>query len=322
MRGEVIDGSSSGIQFSKETKCCTYYPNLPNYLVGALLSKNDPGLKKGQELVHEIIHSRLGIVPLGVRRTRKYELLTKQALNAFGKSRIMVCPFFEQDEGLCTIRPIWNATCNTWFCKYNTGHDGQRFWIALRRYLSRMEKVLSQYVAYKMGFEARDIILPKTDTEPWTEKDLDDQPPDITNYKEQWKRWVGREEDFYKESYGLIIGLSRDDFDRIAGITQEILLKDLEDKHRDIILPILPKILRRNPKLIVEKTRQGEYILTSYSPFDPLGVSKRVYDMLDYFDGHQSNEEASRIILDQLGAEPTEDLLLTLYQFRILTVKE
>jgi Fe-S-cluster containining protein len=317
--GEEI---SLGIQFSKETKCCTHYPNLSNYIVGALLSSNDPRLKKGQERVHEVIYSKLGIVPLGIRSTRKYNLLNKQAPNAFGKSRTMLCPFFRKDEGLCSIYPFWNATCNTWFCKYNAGHDGQKFWIALLRYLGHVEKVLTQYVAYKMGFEARHIILPKTDMEPWTESDFDDQPPDLKIYEKQWGKWAGREEEFYKETYGLILDLSRDDFDRIAGITQEILLKNLEDKHRDLIHPILPKILRRNPKLVVEKTKQGTYILTSYSPFDPFEVSKRIYDMLDFFDGYRSNKDSCGLILDQLGAEPTEDLLLTLCQFRILTAKE
>lgn len=85
---------------------------------------------------------------------------------------------------------------------------------------------------------------------------------------------------------------------------------------------ILPKISRRNPNLIIEKTKQEKYILTSYSPYDPIEVSKRIYDMLDFFDGYRSNKDACRLILDQLGAEPTEDLLLTLYQFRILIPEE
>lgn len=322
MCAEAGDVTSLGIRFSKETKCCTHYPKLPNYLVGAILENNDLKIRKGQERVHQIIRSRVGVVPLGILSTRKYDLLYRQSPLAFGKSSTMLCPFFRKDEGLCSIYPFWNATCITWFCKYNAGYDGQIFWIALLRYLGHVERVLAQYAIYKIGLEAGNILFPKTITEPWTERDFDDQPPDEDAYQRQWKEWAGREEDFYKEAYGLILTLSRDDFDRMAGIQQEILIKDLEAKYRELVRPILPKILRRNPKLIVEKTKQGTYILTGYSPFDPIEVSKRIYDMLDFFDGYQSNKDACGFILDQLGAEPTNELLLSLYQFRILIATE
>ena len=316
---EPGEGTSSSIQFSRETKCCTFYPNLPNYLVGALLSQEETYLKKGKERVDKLIYSRVGITPLGIRRSRKYELLVRKARSAFGKTQSMVCPFFEQKEGLCTIYPFWNGTCSTWFCKYNAGYDGQAFWLALRNYIRRLEKVLAQYAAHKNGFEARYIIMPKTDTEPWTERTLDDLPVDDVTYKKTWQRWSGRERDFFKETYERIKGLSKDDFRYIGGITQDILLKDLEKKRRKLIHPLLPKRLKYNQNLIVEKTREGEYILSGYSSYDPIKVSKRIYNMLDFFDGYRSNEDAFGLIFEHVGIEPSKDLLLKLYQFRILT---
>lgn len=318
MWADSNDEFSMSVHFSKETKCCTHYPNLPNYLVGALLSNRDPKLKTGQNRLRRTLNSRLGVVPLGIRRTRKYEFLMKKARHAFGKSRSMVCPFFKQEGGLCTLRPFWNAICSTWFCKYNAGQDGQIFWLALRRYMVMAEEGLSQYVLYKLGFEAEHILLPEKDMEPWSERDLDDQSPEIKSYQVLWEKWAGREEDLYKETYNLIQGLSRDDFTRIAGVRQDILLNDLENRYNTLIGPKLPCKLKRNPRLLVEKTQQGAYVLISYSPYDSFEVSKRIYDMLNYFDGRRSNEEACRLIRDRLGAEPTEDLLVSLYQFRIL----
>ena len=82
--------------------------------------------------------------------------------------------------------------------------------------------------------------------------------------------------------------------------------------------PTLPEVLQRNPKLEVVKTSEDAYALVGYSPFDTLEISKRVYDMLDYFGGRRPVDEVRPLIRDQMGMEPTEDLILSLYQFRIL----
>src|SRR6218665_3697133 len=43
---ESVDGVSR--LFRPDTKCCTYYPRLPNFLVGALLSDERPELAEGR----------------------------------------------------------------------------------------------------------------------------------------------------------------------------------------------------------------------------------------------------------------------------------
>src|SRR6476661_2494548 len=39
--------------FRPDTKCCTYHPKLPNYLVGALLSDEDPAMAEGRRRIEE-----------------------------------------------------------------------------------------------------------------------------------------------------------------------------------------------------------------------------------------------------------------------------
>src|SRR5690349_17121148 len=56
-----VDGKSRF--FNPNTKCCTYFPKLPNYLVGALLSDDRPELAEGRRRVEARIDARLGATP-------------------------------------------------------------------------------------------------------------------------------------------------------------------------------------------------------------------------------------------------------------------
>jgi len=53
-----------------------------------------------------------------------------------------------------------------------------------------------------------------------------------------------------------------------------------------------------------------------------LEVSKRIYDLLDFFDGKRTNQQVCRLIRKHIGAMPDQDLLISLYQFRVLVNNE
>ncbi len=319
MWGDLDAGLLGGISFSRESKCCTHYPNLPNYLVGALLSDSSPASEAGRDRVREVIRSGVGVSPRGVRRPRKIDLLMKNSERGFfGRSRSLICPFFERERGICTVRPYWDAVCNTWFCKYVGGQDGLSFWLAMRRYLSWAEETLIRYTLREMGFKAERIVGLDEKKASLTVPDLDESAQDEAAQGATWGPWVGRQEDFFRESYRLVATLTRGRFERLAGVTQVILLDDVKERRRELIKPRLPKVLLRNPDLRQEKAGDDSYVLIGYSPLDPLQVTKRVYDMLDFFDGKKTNEEALRQIGDLMGAEPERELLEALYRFRIL----
>jgi len=316
-------GFPGGVYFSKDSKCCTHYPNLPNYLVGALLSNSSSALEEGRSRIRKTIKSHIGITPYGILRPKKYLLLLKNTEKGFfGRSKSLICPFYDKKKRKCTIRPFWDATCNTWFCKYTAGEDGREFWLALKRYLNFVEKTLVQYTLYKMGWNPQKIILPESPNGPLTLQEVDDQSPDPETYQDLWKDWVGREEDFYKETFHLISTLTPKEFVNISGISQKIFLEEVKIKQKTLLNPKLPKILKRNPKLQVEKNRDDSYFLIGYSSLDPMEVSKRVYDLLDYFDGRKTNQEVYRLIRNNMGIAMEKDLLTSLYQFRILVGNE
>jgi hypothetical protein len=316
-------GFPGGVYFSEESKCCTHYPNLPNYLVGALLSNSSSELEVGRSRILKTIKIRIGITPHGILRPKKFQLLLKNSEKEFfGRSKSLICPFYERKKGKCTIRPFWDATCNTWFCKYSAGEDGREFWIALRKYLNFVEKTLVQYTLYKMGWNPQKIILPEPPNAPLTLQEVDDQPPGPKTYRDLWGDWVGREEDFYKKTFRLVSALTPKAFEKISGISQKVFLEEVKMRQNSLLNPKLPKTLKRNPKLQVEKNSDNFYFLIGYSPLDPFEVSKRVYDLLDFFDGKRTNQEVCRLIRNQMGAKFDPDLLTSLYQCRILVSNE
>lgn len=312
------EGDSSDIFFSKETKCCTYYPNLPNYHVGALLSASNPVLLEGQNRVRKVIRSRVGVTPHGLKRPRKYTLLNKNALHAFGRSKSLLCPFFEQNDGKCTVWHHRFSRCSTWFCKYGAGEDGKTFWNAFFKYLVYIEDVLVLYTLYKMGWEPGNIISPHPSEGSLTSQEIEGQPLVRKEYQKLWKDWEDKEEDFYVETYRLVSKISRDTFEKISGVTQKVLLDEMRRKCQSMLDPQIPLTLKRNPKLRVNKTKRGTYFLVGYQGSDPVEVSKRLYDILDFFDGWRSNKEAIHLIRKHMHTEPSERLLIQLYRFRIL----
>jgi len=316
-------GFPGGVYFSRDSKCCTHYPNLPNYLMGALLSTSSSELEAGRSRIRKTIKNRIGITPHGILRPKKLQLLLKNSEKEFfGRSKLLICPFYERKNGKCTIRPFWDATCNTWFCKYRAGEDGREFWLTLKRYLNFIEKILVQYTLHKMGWDPQKIISTESTNIPLTLQEVDDQAPDSEAYQGLWKDWVGREEEFYKKTFHLVSALTPKIFEKISGISQKILLGEVKMRQKSLLNPKLPKILKRNLKLQVEKNIDHSYFLIGYSPLDPFEVSKRVYDLLDFFDGKRTNQEVCRLIRNYMGVKPNPDLLTSLNQFRILVSNE
>jgi hypothetical protein len=317
--------SNAGALSDQETilsfdyKCCTYYPNLSNYMIGAILSDTDAALKTGRDLIRKKIKKRIGVTPHGIHMPKKLKLLYDYGgSDFFGRSRTLICPYYSRKNENCTIWPYRNAVCCTWFCKHESGRDGQKFWLALRNYIQNTEETLSYYALHFMGWDPGKIMLTKSSDKSLDVPDIDERPPDKKTYDTMWGDRVGREEDFYKEAYRIIAAVTPKVYQQLGGISQKVLLKEFKKKYALLQSPKLPEKLTRNPKIITTKKKDGSYMLVGYSPADPLEVPKKIYDMLDFFDGRLSNREVCGLIILKLKNEPSEDLLMVLYQMRIL----
>lgn len=304
--------------FSHATKCCTHYPILPNYIIGALLSDEDPALEEGRKRTRQIIRKRVGISPHGVLIPARIEMLLRSSNESFGRASSLVCPWFDSGLGVCTIWPFHYAVCNTWFCKHNSGEDGRLFWIALKDYMLQIEMVLVFFSLNELGFGPETILKQKKSKPPLALEDIDDKPPDEKTYSQLWGTWAGREEECYKETYHAIGALNHPRFQNLTGIVERTLLSDLAKKYRALIKPELPTLLNRNPHLVIEKVGDDEYLIMSYSSFDPLQVSGRIYRILDFFDGKTATEAVCKKILIETKTRLSLSLLLSLHQLRVL----
>ena len=308
--------------FSSKTKCCTHHPEIPNYLIGALMSSADPEHETGRQRMLNRIAEKTCISPLGVFRPRKFTFLIKNANpEFFGRSEVLRCPFHD-DMGFCTVTPYWDAVCSTWFCKHDAGEEGWRFWRTLRAYMENLEKILSRYVLLKMDFNPSIFSLSIDVSSPLSLQELDELPPPEPIYRGLWGTWVGNEIEFYKQAYTMIRQLTQDEFTRIEGIDQKLLLRELELAYAKLISTSLPERFKRNPELIAEKITGSSYLLTGYSHLDPLKISKRLYDCLDFFDGSKTNQEIIRVCHEQHEIRLPEEILKKLHRFRILVAAD
>src|SRR4051812_33316367 len=143
---EPADGQSH--LFRPDTKCCTYEPKLPNYLIGALLSDDSPELAEGRRRMEARIDGGVGVTPQWLKPPARYALLYQNARNAFGRAASLRCSFYL--EGGCSIWPYREAVCSTFFCKHVAGLDGRKLWMSAKTYLSILEIQLARYTLLQL----------------------------------------------------------------------------------------------------------------------------------------------------------------------------
>lgn len=310
-----------GIQYFKpDVKCCSYYPKLSNYLVGGILSDPDPGLEEGRRRIRKRIANRVAVSPQALYFPKRYRLMHKHGMpQSFGRSSAMICPYYVHEAGSCSIWKYRDSMCSTYFCKTVAGNEGQNFWKVLRTYLGHAEGSLCWYPLYKMNWDVESTWDYFYDIESSTlqPEDLDETPPPDDVYKKIWGDWVGREEEFYRESYRIVSELTRDEFDRIVGITGNVILNWLKDKYKDVMSPKIPAVLFKNPQLIAIPMTDGE----SYSIRTDVGfftIMSALNDILNYFDGVRTTEEIKKIVLEEYQDELSDELIQSMYFNRML----
>jgi hypothetical protein len=316
--GNETQDEASRKFFSAESKCCTYYPRVPNYLVGGLLA--DPGshLDEGRRRLERIIDRRIGVTPRGISAPRKYSSLYRMGVEAFGKAQTLVCPYFERERGTCTVWDHRGATCSTYFCKFNAGKDGWKFWEALRQYLAVTEQILASYVLDRMGWTAESILKPESDETSLDANELDDIGPGDEAYASIWGEWIGREKDLFHRAYHEVRSLDRDTFERIGGVDLSLRLKMVQERYSEMMSPQLPDVLIRNPDIVVHPAGAGFVLVQGYGPVDPRRMRMELYQLLYRFDGTRPWRDVVSDIRSEGEEVLTEKLVIQLYQHRML----
>jgi len=297
-----------------DRKCCTYFPVLPNYLVGGILSSTDQAAAEGKGRIEAAITAGVGITPFGIFPPRTYSLLFKQGVG-FGRSKALLCPYFNLKEENCTIWRHRDAVCSTYFCKTVAGSAGKAFWEALKKYLLYIQDCLSGYVLLEMGFDAGMIMRKFSAAEPQslTAEELDRQAPDPVTYRAMWGEWTGKETAFYLEAYERVRDLSADHFTSLTGIQERILRKELDARWQQMMM--LPDKLQADASQLTESPKQGMVEVQLAEADISIGVPAAIFA---YFDGVRTNGDVLELIHRNEKINISEDLLLPLYHYGIL----
>lgn len=304
--------------FDPATKCCTFQPALPNYLVGAILSDPDPGMAEGRGRIQGAIAAGIGCLPIGlVPSTLYFHLYQHRAPDVFGRTTAMRCSYFREGEFNCTIWKHRNATCSTWFCKHVKGQDGQQFWMAARNYVAYLEWLLPRHFALEAGLDPPVEDQGASAPGELGSADIDGRW-DRTAHLAAWGEWAGREEAFYLACHEKVLALGHDDILRISGThPHDLRGRALERAYQRMMDPQVPDPLLRNPGLLVWE-RPGNKRRVSVGGVGGIEISAELLEMLWYFNGSRTTGEALAMIRDRHDADLTPALLTSLYHHRVL----
>ena len=309
--------------FDPLVKCCTYVPVLHNFLIGRILSDDDPNAATGRESVEKRIKEGVALTPLGLDHPPVFSLLYGNNDGAFGHSRALRCPHFvEDDGGRCSIWSNRESTCATWFCKHVRGAVGYSFWReGLHELLMNVENDLARWCVLELNLGGAALRhLSKTgswrgQSELASAKSLDNRR-DQYEYDQVWGEWAGREMEFFVACAQRVNTLRWNDVLSICGPEARAHAQLTVAAYQRLVSMELPSSLKVGDLQLVQIKRDVTR-LTTYSSSDPIDVPKIVMDSLPHFDGRSPNE-ALAAIANETGVEIDLSLVRKLVDFEVL----
>lgn len=313
--------ASGSERFSPDTKCCTYWPTLANFLLGGVLGGGDSAI--GATRVEQLMTTHPdSFTPFGGEATEEYRILYAAVGDAqFGRSSRLLCPYYDRDAGgACTVWRHRNRVCSTWFCKHVRGDVSARFWESVKALLQCAERNLAFWCVAELGCSDDCLRMILERTSPLSRSrganrrsGVDGAPrPDVDRL---WGRWRDRKVEFYREAARLVQGLSWSDVLAYCGLEGRILVDTVRKAREALASDEVPERLSTGPFKVQWISTQGVAVST-YRGSDPLRLSKRLFDLLQYFDGRPLAEVLAR--LKAMGTDVDAKLVRTLVDFKIL----
>ncbi len=265
--------------FLPVVRCCTFEPDLPNYLVGAGLdSQVAPRLR-------ERLENPDGRLPEGLScRARRRRAYLKGASTRFGRDASLACPFVRGDGGGCGIYRWRAATCRAWYCRYDAGLAGFLAWKELRSLLEAAESRLARACA-------RALPSPRF--------------------------WEGRSawEAYYRGTAATVEVLPEQEVEALKHALEPQRARTLRALFRQD--ESTPAFLWTHPHR-VEPCRDGIWRLQGYSPWDRVEAPAEILDLLRMLSRGGAWRDATAAIAQRTGQELEPALVRALWQHRIL----
>jgi hypothetical protein len=303
--------------FRPDIKCCTYHPTMPNFLVGAILSDEGADLEIGRARVRQLIAQKTGVTPKAVGPSRKYQVLMQAGrYHAFGRSHDLRCPYFQVEEGRCSVWRYRKSDCAVFYCKYDAAADGQAFWRGFGGYWQLLENRLALLVMKRVSDRVEE---PHRPYDRLSVEELEDRPPNPDDYRRWWGPYEGREEEFYRACYRAALSLSLEEArELLEDDDGKKRLRMVGEAYQQLRAPVFPAKLEMNPELTEVPGPEGTTLVVGYSRYEPMALPAIIYRLLREFDGESTVAEVQRRILEKEGADFADGLVLTMFQHRIL----
>lgn len=319
------DRPTADFLFDPSTKCCTYIPELPNYIVGLILNDDDANFAAGRATMIDRLETGVAITPISIGKSPTEMFLYQQTsqLEAFGRNPNLRCPHYLEDaNGACGLWKHRAAVCATWHCKHVRGMVGFRFWKEIFQLLVQVELELAHWCVMELdvGTAALQNLfsLPVSDdgpTGPTPAGLLDGKRTDEAS-AEIWGEWAGRQKEFYAACGQLVETLAWEDVTKLCGSATRIHERLTRDAYKNLVLDEIPESLRVGPIKLVQMGADFHRV-KSYSPLDPLDLPRKLVELLHYFDGRPTKDAIKSIAADT-GHKLDDDLVRKLVDFQIL----
>jgi hypothetical protein len=309
------------VYFNSETKCCTFVPWLPNFLVGRILSDEDAAAHVGRRSVEERLRQAIGVSPMGLTPPAVFSVLYRESTESFGRSRKLRCPHYIEANGGCGIWKNRNSICSTWFCKHVRGARGNSFWRSLQSTLDAVELDIARWAILDLNPQLDDLEHIMA-TRAWQgrEEELTGASIDLTvdndEYQKVWGAWFGREREFFRECAEKVNELSWSDVTARCGPGTRALALQSARAYRELRTDDIPHVLVPGPYSFVSRNN-GHSLIDTYRGYDPLEVPDILLNVLSAFDG-RNTKDAMKAIASEHNVTLQDDLLRKLVDFRVL----
>jgi len=281
--------AADAVYFQPAVKCCTYHPDLPNFLAGRILNE-PPG--EGRAALERRFERRVAVTPRAAGSGGVYKLLYGNT--TFGHAPALRCPYLV--EGNCGIWRHRPGVCATWYCKHVRGVTGWRFWVLAGKLLREVEIDLSLWCLAELRTGWEELA------EPARRDQLDlielEGELDAPRYRKLWGQWAGREAAFYQACAALVEPLSWERVEGICGPRVTVLAGLVRDAYENLRSNAIPERLKPGT-MSVAAVLEGKLRVTAYSGHDPLLIPQKLFAALRYFDGRPTEDALAAILTEQ-----------------------
>jgi Fe-S-cluster containining protein len=277
------------------TKCCTYHPVIPNYMIGAILLDDNPSLDEGRRRLLSILEKGHGVTPLGIIPPLKHHILytanvqPNKITYSADVANQLKCPFYNQ--GSCSIWSHRTELCSTYFCFSTGGVKGKQFWGEFHHLFTGIEHGLSIYALNEMNYPIHSF--PINEFAPDKLKlDSEQGALDKKKYSKIWKEWQGQEITFFKNCYEAVASLSSKEVEQLFGFKEALQIKKVKALAKIFNENVIPDYLVfRAGEANIQKTNNNYTIILSKKTLEMTSLQLMYLNM---FNGKHSTYDIIR----------------------------